>query len=347
MSPPTTIHITLDTTPTPSSPSNAHNCPPLFTAGPLDLNKCDAYCLLFVLLVPFILLWLSHQSNLLNEKSHQTTEDETALRPVWASATTHAQLLGLVEQYVYRRISWGPWDAGSLRDRWPEKRFLKRLMRGGVIPIEISEGGLQTYLKRGRSDTWWDVLLPTYAQSKGRGFFVFVMPYPVAPFHAFKKAFLTNLLAQDEYAVTVSYHRSGGWYSHSRYSPMKASDEYLEAGALSRFGLLLPFMQDRVLKEGRLVRKDRVIGRHGGIDRAVTLEDFMSEEPGEAVPLLVSRPFVVVRVEALDHTPVRLDEFVYQEARDAGFIDVFMEDELSRAVGGLYDEHGIRWKTGV
>lgn len=322
-------------------------CHPLVTAGPLTLNTCDAHCLLLFLLIPLLLLLARHQTHLLNEETVQLSDDERALRLAWASATKHTQLLGLVEQYIYGRISWGPWDAGSLRDRWPQKRYLKRLIRGGVIPLEISEGGLQTYRKKGRRRGWLDVLLPLYAQSKGRAYFVFAMPYPVAPVSGSKAAFLTRLLEQEEYAVTVSYYRRGGAYSRTRYSWKEGNDGYLEAGALSRFDLLLPFMRDRVLKDGRLRRRKRVLGSSDNeTDRTVRLEDCMLENPVKAVPLLVDKPFVMVRVEALDYTPAKLDEFVYQTARVADFEDMFLEDEMSRAIGALYDVCGIALNAG-
>lgn len=171
---------------------------------------------------------------------------------------------------------------------------------------------------------------------------------------------MRNLVAQREVAVTASYYQPvpdigrGGeqqhtWVyfddeqlTHTKTTAMKASERDLEVGAESWCKWFLPFKKDGVLRSGTFQRR-RKFGRLEA-DRVVTLDEFIKEQK-TTVPWLSRNPYCVVRVEALDEEPARLDRWVYEEARKAKFQDIWTEDEASRAVGELYVRHGIDYQA--
>jgi hypothetical protein len=274
------------------------------------------------------------------------------IKCAWKLNTKFAALMGLVERYLYKKEPWGPWDAWRIREHWPDKHTLKRLTRGGVIPLEIAEGGLRTYQKRrfriGSKGLEW----PLYVQSEGRAYFYFIVLYPhgqasnpIEELNAARTRFMRNLITQETYPVTASYFMDSDTYTHTRTTKnLRHSEDFLEAGAESWCKWFLPFKRDRVLRDGQFQRRTKRTGAIRHLEAIVALDDFI-DSPKKTIPLLAMRPFCVVRMEALDYTPVRLDNIVYQLARQANFTDLWPEDEASRAVGELYAAHGIDYKA--
>jgi hypothetical protein len=276
----------------------------------------------------------------------------SAFRLAWSYNTRYAALIGLVERYLYGEEPGGPWDAWRIREHWPDKNVLKRLTRGGVIPLEIYSGGLRTYQKKRLSFYPDETRLPVYAQSKGRAYFYFVVIYPLGQHMSPQKGlntarikFMQNLFSQDRYPVTASYFNNVDDYTHTRTTArLRHSEDFLEAGATSRCKYFLPFKRDRVLKSGQFERRKKETGIYQHLEGVVTLEDFI-DDPKTSLPLLGKRAFCIVRIESLDFSPVRLDEYVYELARDANFMDLWPEDEASRAVAALYDQFGLDWRA--
>lgn len=254
---------------------------------------------------------------------------ETLFKIAWMTSRW-PPFVGMVEQWIYGKIPWGPWDASSIQSRWPDKRCLKRLIRTGIVPLYIQEGGLRTYQKRKGKMFGWDVTWPTYVRSKGRAYFDFVMLFPngnltqsIPMLDQTRKDFREALKQQKQHAVTISFWHGGKHSDLTEYSVLKPSTEFLEGGAEATFKLWLPFKSGKVITPGR------------GQQKKLDLRDFLREDRNlkTAMPLLSLWPFAVVRVEALDYNPVRLDEFVFRLARNADLKEIWTEKHLSRELG--------------
>lgn len=92
-------------------------------------------------------------------------------------------LMRMVEDYCLGKIPWGPWDARSVH-RWAaegqkERETLKKIVRAGIIPLQMYGGGVQTYQTRDlKFEDGWKPILPEWAKSKGRAYFDFVVLFP-------------------------------------------------------------------------------------------------------------------------------------------------------------------------
>jgi hypothetical protein len=312
----------------------------------------DAFYLLLLSSIPIFFSLARIRQAAIEDQKEEEDECETGFRVAWQQVAHHPALMGLVEQYIYGTIPWGPWDASFIQNNWSKKGYLKRLIRGGVIPIDIREGGVQIYQKSKLKWNGWKVEPPVYVQSKSRAYFEFVIVLPLGqpenpllPLDEARRSFIDNLLSQDKYAVTVSVYGARGIHQRTYDTPqLPPSSAPLEVGGDSWFKFLLPFTKDRVLRRVafNLFKKTwtQREARQVGVLQLAQMIDY----PDITVPLLARRPYAVVRVEALDYTPVRLDEFVFRMARRAGFTDVWIEDEMSRAVAKLYEEYRIDWR---
>lgn len=276
----------------------------------------------------------------LQRRSAQEDEEdeEDVLRTicvnVWKHAVGFKKFFGLVEYWLRGDIQWGPWDAESVQNRWPDRTYMRRFCRSAIIPFRIERGGMQTYQKTYFRASGWDIKLPTYVQSKGRAYFEFLVLFP----HGYetdpipvrdksRKKFLENLVRQKEYAVTISYWHLGKYHRRTDYSPLRPTMDPLEAGAESKLKILLPFKSDEILQSGK------------GAGR-LPLGDFVPEYQ-DFTPLLATNPCAIIRVEALDYSPHRLDEFVFRMMREANVVDIWVEDDLARSLGKLLDRFGV------
>jgi hypothetical protein len=180
---------------------------------------------------------------------------------------------------------------------------------------------------------------------------------PIPHLDKARRDFMRTIIAQDEFAVSASYFFNERNFRRTVFSILDGGEAPLEVGAESWLKPLLPFKKDRVLKRGDLVEMPDVGNGFANDDddkeeevppttEVLRLEDYI-ENPGDSIPLLATTPYAIVRVEALGHEPWRLDEWVHRLAKEVGLEDIWKEDELSLAIGELYDECGVDIETYV
>ncbi|KAF2657750.1 hypothetical protein K491DRAFT_776967 [Lophiostoma macrostomum CBS 122681] len=302
-------------------------------------DEPDFYKIWYLVVAAFLViyfLWAYRRQIQLEEETDIEETKEAAYRRSWKS-DRWPSIIGLVEAYFMGKISWAPWNGDSIRERWADKRPMKRFWRAGIIPLHIQPGGCGTYKKTDWKWWKWSFEFPKWMQSKQRAHFVFIIPHydglrkkTSHPEHdAARQDFLYYLLAQYEYPVSVSYwngmHEPLGQASSETQSG--PADYPLECGAQSRFKYLLPFKRDRVLAKG--------------LGEEIPQLDHYILDSYTQLPLVSRQAHAVVRVEALDYTPQRLDLWVYDCARTAGLADIWAEDELSRQLGGILQATGL------
>ncbi|CAI6331709.1 unnamed protein product [Periconia digitata] len=224
---------------------------------------------------------------------------------------------GLCELFLLKAVPFGFWGAAEGRSlqEWPNKNHLRRLLRMGIIPLHIQEGGLET---RNEEGGW-------YVQSKKQACFSFMVPDETEARneHQLDRILLYNDLVKAirrngrGYRVCVSKRLRNG-SSPRPLEPPRDGDEHLEVGASSWTELSLPFQKDTVLQEAK-----------GSQD---VFEDLTKEQ----VPrLLLGNAYyrVIVRGEAPGYEKARLDQWVCELADDAGVEEIWDADEMrSRTV---------------
>lgn len=286
-------------------------------------------------------------------------EDETLelqFREAWR-VDHWPPLLALTEQWVCGSIPWGPWNTDSITKRWPQKGYLKRLCRAGIIPLYIRNGGMKHFQISKLKIDRWKVTLPEYEQSNGRAHFDFILPCPWGmnrsaqnlPELDTARIRLRQLLRrQTEYAVTISYWKNGvqsfvpaedSRFEYSRHwQPLR---EHLEIGTRSRFKFLLPFKSNVALKpmkplegpERLLGLAEYVYGKWKNTGTAHGVERVM--------PLLRYHEYAIIRIEALDYSSHNIDEWMCRKLHEAGMNDIWTPGNLSASLGKVYTECGI------
>jgi len=317
------------TTPT-THPSNATN-EPVWEQGHGTLLTTVVWLFSHPVILGIILaiiLWRYFVQNREKAKKQRADAEEsnkTDFQLTWRNVNTFLAFIGIAEQYTYGKVPWGPYDASSLQE-YPKKGRMKRLLRAGIIPLQISMGGIRTYKK---GDVW--------VQSKGRAHFDFVVPWPagysanpIPEYDRARSSFVERLQDQTKYPTTVT------WFENADATPVQSDaveqpeiPKYLEVGATSWTAWLLPLKRDKVLK--------------GSYSRSTTLKSYMAN-PGLDLPVLANVPHAMVHIEASDHEPHRLDKFVHELATQAQLMDLWPEDELSKTLAVVYRDMGVRWE---
>jgi hypothetical protein len=256
--------------------------------------------------------------------------DEPWLTDSW---DTLFGLIGLANDNKWTHTPF--WFYKSIHKAWHQhnRPWMKRLLSRGIIPLYISDGGIDTWHTNrttwGRKRTFPYFTWPRYVQGTKRAVFEFLMPYPgdAADRRAFLKSIVANRTGDGEELVSRSYRtREGsalpvndnsygvslrfgppdqGPIYYSVTNPPELEQQPFIVGAESAFEWLLPFLPDTVLKKGFGERTNR-------------LAQFCKNNQPERVPLLRYADTVIVRLEARNYDVCELDRFVYHVAQDAG-----------------------------
>ncbi|KAF2788785.1 hypothetical protein K505DRAFT_341804 [Melanomma pulvis-pyrius CBS 109.77] len=328
----TPLTQTLTPTPTPLNPS-------AYPSIPFPWN-------LVYILVPLSLVYTStilrtlrnHTRRMLHAESSAALA-ATQRQNLWRAWETNnwRVLFGLSELWATGQLPWGPWDASSLQ-AWPDDFSLKRLCRAGIVPLYIQDGAFGTRLFPGRERWTWDgegLRARLHIQSKRRAYFDFVMPWRPQSGRNYPRAeFLKALEYGAEgagYAVTVWVsERNGGGLGSLQLPPVPVPWP-VEYGATSKFKLLLPLKRDRVIREATL-----------GVD--MHLDNYMRDRN---CPLLAHSQVVVVRIEAMFLTEVRLDQFVARIAFATGLCDKFSETSIKALTREWLAENDLGHLPGI
>lgn len=266
-----------------------------------------------------------------------------------------------MEDYCLGKIPWGPWDARSVH-RWAaegqkERETLKKIVRAGIIPLQMYGGGAQTYQTRDlKFEDGWKPILPEWAQSKGRAYFDFVVLFPggaregnwlYREQNQGRADFMNRLFSHRQHSVSfwVHEHRSAGqmrrrapqitewWHDIARAKKARHASPaprrgWLEAGARKAWKYLLPFKENEVLVAGKTMEAWK---------EDLVLEEYI-DKPWIDVPLLV-------HVEALDSKPVAPDQVVLGLLEQARVGDVWPEWRMEESLGELYTQLRVDWKS--
>lgn len=117
---------------------------------------------------------------------------------------------------------------------------------------------------------------------------------------------------QKEHTVTIQTANRESRADTTFYTkPWPTHDPY-EVGATSRWPWLLPFKSDRWLREGKA-------------REPLQLHDLFDSQ---CVGLMEENPIAMIRIEAQDYSPVRLDEFVHQLAVKAGMVEMWSRHSM-------------------
>ncbi|PVI00828.1 hypothetical protein DM02DRAFT_655073 [Periconia macrospinosa] len=220
-------------------------------------------------------------------------------------------LAGLCELFIHKVLPFGFWgdaQGRSLQD-WPNKEYLRKLLRMGIIPLYIQDGGLDTKQDQGE-----------YVQSKKRACFAFLVPMgygyttpdTVEPERRPFVEFIRRLRDNRGYRVAISMENHAG---ENCSSPAPDPSQPLEVGARHWFELLLPFLPDSVLQRARGTKADR-------LDQLAT----------RTYPGLIDYPnrqSPIVRVEgSLYKQQQALDFWVYTIAQEVGLEEIWDGEEM-------------------
>ncbi|KAF2742771.1 hypothetical protein M011DRAFT_481393 [Sporormia fimetaria CBS 119925] len=293
---------------------------------------------LWLLSIPLLYLLATRHEESLDEIDEIHAQNFIAFRLAWCKVRSYRALAGLVEQWIYGRIPWGPWDASYIQHHWPDKRFMKRLIRCGIIPLDIREGGTVTYQEEEEATRGWRAAFPVIVKSRSRPYFEFLVIHPDAMrgmprLNKARMRFLKDLSTQERFPITmVRFPDSALKEGTLEDCSLRTPTECLAVGKRSRLPFLLPFKSDFVRKAGGTLKDSETVPLH--------LKDHV-QSPLNDMPLVACRDHTVIRVESLRGETERLDEFVYQIAFEAGLEDVWTEDEMIRAVAALCEHYGI------
>ncbi|KAF2638635.1 hypothetical protein P280DRAFT_75882 [Massarina eburnea CBS 473.64] len=265
-------------------------------------------------------------------KHHKTTQrltarldaDATILSALWQTDEWKV-LHGLFDVFLTGSLPISPLNERcetSLRS-WPEKRYLRRLVHMGILPLFIQNGGTSTRLD-GPTEGYWGT---RWLQGKKRACFEFVVPmaegYSLT--HMEKSAlpnfrerrpwqmFVENLL-DNKHGFRVCVSNEYGNALGDVSNPAPDHSQPLEIGATSCFEPLLPFKKDEVLQYGK-----------GDVGRKFA---YYVGEGKDAPGLLVAKRNPVVRVECPHFEKKKLDTWVYGMAVQAGVQQVWEEADL-------------------
>ncbi|KAF2242227.1 hypothetical protein BU26DRAFT_438788 [Trematosphaeria pertusa] len=274
--------------------------------------------------IPLVFVKAYRREQYLSRLARREVAREKRWLDLWTTKSWPA-LLGLCELQIVGAIPWrAPWEFDSIK-RWPEKRYFQRLVRAGIIPLFIQDGGIGTRQEKPlflSDDLPLIQELPEYVQSKRRACFEFILPFregykkqPYPQYDRPRKAF-TNALVNNQhgYRVCISaWHPKYGGPITIESNPAPDGNVPLEIGAKSHFEFLLHFKKDTVLREAK---------------GETHLDDWSQYMKADSCPLLQIRDVDIVRVESPNYGRRRLDEWVYGIAQESGLSEIWTEQEL-------------------
>ena len=258
-------------------------------------------------------------ANKREESLRNVTLEDLWLTPSWMA------FFGLCDLYILGIMPTGPWKAGARKSitAWNEKRYLRRLVHMGIVPLAIQDGGIGTRqeTKLEVIEEWPYIKPPKHVRSQRRPYFEFLVPMAKgcnAPqdqwrdartrsFHQFVHSLLDN---HHGFFVTVAH--AGDRVSLQHTYRLPHIQPVREMGASSWSRLILPFKTDRTLQPA----KD---------PHALRVPDLV--RPGVS-PLLDTHGCPLVRIEGSHFSKRRLDEWVYGMAQESGLDRVWNEGVL-------------------
>ncbi|KAF2438235.1 hypothetical protein P171DRAFT_449437 [Karstenula rhodostoma CBS 690.94] len=309
-----------------------------------------------VLSVPIVLYaaWLVTHSRTFTAYFSARTNDARARQtfPSLWNTRDHWVLSSLISLWLHGRIPgdgiWTADNARSLRDK-EDKSALQQLVRMGIYPLFIQDGGLRTTEeKKGGLGPWGRWTLRVWKQSKKRAVFEFAVPR--ARGWAIGEEAVENAQERERRRLDAKYiqfvshlclnknlRRAARWrVAASGERLMDGQDGALrlatfgskarpdvrvpwEMGATSRIRAFLPFKSDRNLRTG------------AKIDWAwANLANWLV-----GTRLLMGIHVPVVRIEAPDSQYIELDKEVLliaqQSALDSDWDETFANFELRKA----------------
>ncbi|KAL5434721.1 hypothetical protein PMIN06_011298 [Paraphaeosphaeria minitans] len=302
-----------------------------------------------VLSVPLVLYaaWLVTRSRTFTAYLEARTRDARARQtfPSLWNTRDHWVLSSLMSLWLRDCIPGdGPWrgrNARSLRDK-QDKAALQKLVRMGIYPLFIQDGGLRTTeVRKGGLGPWGGWTCRLWKQSKKRAVFEFAVPrargwivQDEAVMDAKEKA---RRKTDDDYIQFV-YHlchsknlrRAARWrVAVSGQEWVRGQDRLLgltqrqskaepdhsvpwEMGATSSIRAFLPFKGDRILRVG--VKIDRIWG---------IVANWLVD-----TRLLTTIHVPVVRIEAPDSQYIELDKEILLIAQESG-LDTDWDETLA------------------
>jgi hypothetical protein len=272
-----------------------------------------------VFLVSELVLAPRHRRNISNRASDRAWFGWVWETPRWLV------IAGLCELYMLGAVPHAFWGDGAGRSlqEWEDKRYLRALLRMGIIPLRIQDGGLDTRTKTEEEKMGYRV------QGNKRACFHFMVPMGSIwhRVHQIHRAtctdeerrrmpfanFILRLRTNDEgIQVVISGRPTPSPMDYSRGYPDHVAP--LEAGASSPTEYVLPFKRDRILMEGKGKRHDTLVQFSGS---------------GQPIPrLLEGGGYPIVRVEVPNNDRLRLDEWVYEMALDGGLREMWNPDDM-------------------
>ncbi|KAF2870249.1 hypothetical protein BDV95DRAFT_76460 [Massariosphaeria phaeospora] len=307
----------------------ASHIPVHVPSEPWHYAQLTLWILLF-LSVPLAISLAARQTEHLTSTAASSTSAQNAWSRVW-DMRRWLVFFGLAELHMLGSAPWGPWDSASIAQRWPEKLYVQRLLRTGLVPLRIESGGFGTRVVR--PGAWRDrfpdfFTMPLYVQSKQRARFEFLMPFPegfeggATPLDAARRKFLQTLQHNATgYRVGIWIHRPRkSWFSMPAPSRLP-----FEIGATGCVEWVLPWKEDRVIEAGKGTK-------------AQPLSDFIV--PGRC-PLLERQEMAIVRVECPDFRTVRLDRWVYGIAQNVGMTRLWTGQELREDAESWLESNGL------
>jgi hypothetical protein len=291
---------------------------------------------LLVASIPPAYIFIQRQKKAIREEKSR----RAWLEVLWKTNSWIA-FFGFVDLYILGVLPNGPYRTRAHRSlsAWKEKRYLRRLVHMGIMPLSIQEGGEKTYKARAAEGTedWPYIKLPRYVHSLQRATFEFCVPMgkgyelrqdrwhnqQARPFREFLRRIL-SIATQYDLLVTISTEHGDLVFVNWSHE-LSAYKHVREIGKTSWTPWLLPFRSERVLQ-----------GPSNGDEQYIS--DFMRPE---LVPLLEaherpkSQKSPIVRIEAMNPRMKRLDAWVYGIAQESGLDRIWDE--------GVMHAHASKW----
>ncbi|KAJ4298979.1 hypothetical protein N0V90_004223 [Kalmusia sp. IMI 367209] len=318
-----------------------------------DLHRGSIEVIYLLLVLSAIVGWrvAYHKSRLRDLARHFEREEEATwihrYQGLWRTQRWWV-LSAVIDRWLRGVIPgdgmWMPDKAESLR-RKEDKRALRELVRMGIFPLFIQDGGFGTRQEKGWR--WGSLGWPewgTYVQSKRRGVFEFLVPGARGwnideadvgnedekerrkvdeRYFDFILSLVRNKYIRRETRWRVIITQPGEQVYLSD-EPPDARVPY-EVGAKSRFQMALPFMSDKILRPGEGLRHS-------------PLSSYVDYESAYWITRL---PWPHVRIEAADSEPCELDKDILVIAEGfklgRGWNEVMAQKDLRRE----FREHGI------
>ena len=301
----------------------------LFIVGVMEYVVEHSSALASLLICAVVAVYAYKRTHVLNELKAQAKTEERKVATLWREAGEYELLFGLWDKFIIGELPYSCLDGKceqSLRGR-TEKRYLRRLLLMGFLPLYVQDGGvdtqLETPIKEFDDGAWYRT---KWKQGKKRACFDFLMPFApligssedehvaTAPWREFVKALLLN---EHGWRVSVTNWGMGPYGDRVTVSDLPPHNgQPMEVGATSWFEPLLPFKRDRTLEPAT-----------GSMDRSV--QDYCGTKE---VPGLIRTAHdgfsPIVHVEVPHYDRRKLDEMVYNFALDYGMTELFREDRM-------------------